>query len=126
MIMAFVKQWQNFILIFLLQRNDNIILYILLNNSRNIAIIDKGFIFLILGLKRTKKEISWMVLKSMMHKIIFWERIYLLLKLKNKDEINIILHIIDTKSNLNITQKYKKINSKLKGKDKWIYYDEYG
>ncbi len=71
--MAFVKQWQNFILIFLLQKNENIILYILLNNSRNIAIIDKGFIFLILGLKRTKKEISWMVLKSMVHKNIFWE-----------------------------------------------------
>ena len=27
---------------------------------------------------------------------------------------------------LYITQKYKKINSKLKEKDKWIYYDEYG
>ena len=50
----------------------------------------------------------------------------LLLKLKDKDEINIILHIIDTKSNLYIAQKYKNINSKLKEKDKWIYYDEYG
>ena len=50
----------------------------------------------------------------------------LLLKLKDKDEINIILHIIDTKSNLYIAQKYKKINSKLKEKDKWIYYDECG
>ena len=50
----------------------------------------------------------------------------LLLKLKDKDEINIILHILDTQSNLYITQKYKKINSKLKEKDKWIYYDEYG
>ena len=50
----------------------------------------------------------------------------LLLKLKDKDEINIILHIIDTKLNLYIAQKYKNINSKLKEKDKWIYYDEYG
>ena len=25
-----------------------------------------------------------------------------------------------------ITQKYKKLDSKLKEKDKWIYYDEYG
>ena len=50
----------------------------------------------------------------------------LLLKLKDKDEINIILHIIDTESNLYITQKYKKLDSKLKEKDKWIYYDEYG
>ena len=50
----------------------------------------------------------------------------LLLKLKDKDEIYIILHIIDTKSNLYITQKYKKINSKLKEKDKWIYYDKFG
>ena len=50
----------------------------------------------------------------------------LLLKLKDKDEINIILHIIDTKLNLYIAQKYKKINSKLKEKDKWIYYDECG
>ena len=50
----------------------------------------------------------------------------LLLKLKDKDEINIILHIIDTKSNLYIAQKYKNINSKLKEKDKWIYYDECG
>ena len=33
---------------------------------------------------------------------------------------------MDTKSNLYITPKYKKINSKLKEKDKWIYYDEYG
>ena len=41
----------------------------------------------------------------------------LLLKLKDKDEINIILHIIDTKLNLYIAQKYKKINSKLKEKD---------
>ena len=48
------------------------------------------------------------------------------MKLKDKDEINIILHIIDTKSNLYITQKYKKINSKLKEKDKWIYYDKFG
>ena len=32
---------------------------------------------------------------------------------------------MDTKSNLYITPKYKKINSKLKEKDKWIYYDEY-
>ena len=50
----------------------------------------------------------------------------LLLKLKDKDEINIILHIIDTKLNLYKAQKYKKINSKLKEKDKWIYYDECG
>ena len=50
----------------------------------------------------------------------------LLLKLKDKDEINIILHIIDTKSNLYVTQKYKKLDSKLKVKDKWIYYDKYG
>ena len=42
------------------------------------------------------------------------------------DEINIILHIIDIESNLYITQKYKKLDSKLKEKDKWIYYDEYG
>ncbi len=42
----------------------------------------------------------------------------LLLKLKDKDEINIILHIIDTESNLYITQKYKKINNKLKEKTK--------
>ena len=48
----------------------------------------------------------------------------LLLKLKDKDEINIILHIIDTKSNLYIAQKYKNINSKLKEKDKWLYYDD--
>ena len=32
------------------------------------------------------------------------------------NNVNIILHIIDTKSNLYITQKYKKINSKLKEK----------
>ena len=50
----------------------------------------------------------------------------ILLKLKDKDEINIILHIIDTKSRLYITQKYKKINSKLEEKDKWIYYGENG
>ena len=50
----------------------------------------------------------------------------LLLKLKDKDEINIILHIIDRESNLYVTQKYKKLDSKLKEKDKWIYYDEYG
>ncbi len=48
----------------------------------------------------------------------------LLLKLKDKDEINIILHIIDTRTNLYITQKYKNINSKLKEKDKWLYYDD--
>ena len=50
----------------------------------------------------------------------------LLLKLKDKDEINIILHKIDKESNLYVTQKYKKLDSKLKEKDKWIYYDEYG
>ena len=50
----------------------------------------------------------------------------LLLKLKDKDEINIILHIIDRESNLYVTQKYKKLDRKLKEKDKWIYYDEYG
>ena len=48
----------------------------------------------------------------------------LLLKLKDKDEINIILHIIDTRTNLYITQKYKNKNSKLKEKDKWLYYDD--
>ena len=42
----------------------------------------------------------------------------LLLKLKDKDEINIILHIIDTKSNIYIAQKWNKINSILKEKDK--------
>ena len=50
----------------------------------------------------------------------------LLLKLKDKDEINIILHIIDTRTNLYITQKYKNKNSKLKEKDKWLYYDDSG
>ena len=48
----------------------------------------------------------------------------LLLKIKDKDEINIILHIIDTRTNLYITQKYKNKNSKLKEKDKWLYYDD--
>jgi hypothetical protein len=48
----------------------------------------------------------------------------LLLKLKDKDKINIILHIIDTRTNLYITQKYKNKNSKLKEKDKWLYYDD--
>ena len=43
----------------------------------------------------------------------------LLLKLKDKDEINIILHhTIDTKSNIYIAQKWNKINSILKEKDK--------
>ena len=35
----------------------------------------------------------------------------LLLKLKDKDEINIILHLIDIESNLYVTQKYKKLDS---------------
>ena len=51
--------------------------------------------------------------------------VFMKIKLKDKDEINIILHIIYTESNLYIIQKYKKINSTLKEKDKWIYYDEY-
>ena len=73
-------------------------------------------------IKKTNIEIS----SCYEYKEFITDLINLLLKLKDKDEINIILHIIDTESNLYVTQKYKKLDSKLKEKDKWISYDEYG